>query len=660
MPALDASSLRWSLLQLAQELGAGSAEVDAALTGRRDPADLLWRHLGTRTGWLLVIDNADDISVLECGGRPVRDGNGWLRPTTAGLIITTSRVSDPRNWGRNTQIHPIGWLSNQDGARVLLDLAPHAGSRTTAQILSERLGGLALALHQAGSHLASPFAREATFEGYARALESRFAELLGAGGRDRDVVTGTWELSLDQLAQNDVPQARDLLRVLAWFMGALPIPVWLLDHEVLAGICGDASAEKAGVGLEALRSVGLIETRSARRSDTIAVVHPLVAEAVRLQQSTGENPWRETAATLLRRALPEDPVLSQNWAIYSTLLPHARIVFAEDPDELGKFVRYLEASGGYEAARALQRQICECLESEHGRNDAASLLARAVLADLTGQAGEVTEALHQLIELVPASEEALGPEHPHTLVARASLAQWTGEAGDAVSARDQYAEIVPIREMVLGAEHDETLISRANLAYCTGLAGDPAEARDQFARLVRIRERVSGPEHLHTLVDGLNLARWTGESGDPTAARDQFSDLLPLHERLLGAEHPRTLITRANLARWTGEAGDPAAARDQYADLLPVRRRVLGPEHPHVLSSTANLARWTGEAGDPTAAYEQYLRLLPLYERVLGADHPRTMEVRSSLTRWSDISGYGREDWGASVSREFIDREHPL
>ncbi|MEU1728351.1 hypothetical protein ACNF49_40620 [Actinomadura sp. ATCC 39365] len=56
------------LLALAAELGASATEIEEARTGRRDAADVLWRRLEERTGWLLVLDNADDPATLEVAG----------------------------------------------------------------------------------------------------------------------------------------------------------------------------------------------------------------------------------------------------------------------------------------------------------------------------------------------------------------------------------------------------------------------------------------------------------------------------------------------------------------------------------------------------------------------------------------------------------------
>lgn len=78
------------------------------------------------------------------------------------MILVTSRSQDKRVWGRHAELHRVGWLERTEGASLLTDLAPHAGTPAEAAALAERLGGLPLALHHAGSQLSSDFAAERT------------------------------------------------------------------------------------------------------------------------------------------------------------------------------------------------------------------------------------------------------------------------------------------------------------------------------------------------------------------------------------------------------------------------------------------------------------------------------------------------------------------
>ena len=304
VPTVDAGTVTLKLVDLARDLGAPPGEVAETLNGRRDPADLLWRFLAARTGWLLVFDNADDLGALAVGGSDAAGGAGWLRPSAAGLILVTSREQDPQAWGRHAELHAVGWLDAATGAEVLTDLAPDAGPAKDAAALSERLSGLPLALHHAGSQLASPFAAERTFAQYVRALDERFGRLMGHGAADdRAIVTRTWELSLDALAARGRPQARPLLRVLSCLAPAVLIPPRMLDLEILGRMCQDG-ADGAAEGLTALASVGLITVSPGPAGTRPGVtVHFLVAETSRLRLDA-EDPAQagRVATTLLAAA----------------------------------------------------------------------------------------------------------------------------------------------------------------------------------------------------------------------------------------------------------------------------------------------------------------------------------------------------------------------
>ena len=129
VPAADAVSLTQLLLGLAGALGASAGQVDEALAGRVNPSDVLWRQLEAAHGWMLVLDNADDLAALTVDGRSAGSGSGWLRPTRAGLVLVTSRAGDQQVWGPAAQLRQLEPLGEADGAQVLLDLAPAAGDR---------------------------------------------------------------------------------------------------------------------------------------------------------------------------------------------------------------------------------------------------------------------------------------------------------------------------------------------------------------------------------------------------------------------------------------------------------------------------------------------------------------------------------------------------
>jgi hypothetical protein len=333
---VEAASIKTSMLRLARALGAEAGTLADAKAGEEDPADVLWQALAEHDdGWLLVINNADEAGALTVMGREVRHGDGWVRGATSGLVLVTTRLRDPNVWGHSVELHYVNWLTDGAGAEVLCDLAPHAGTSAEAIDLSKRLGGLPLALHQAGSYIANsldPATR--TFAGYRHELATHFPELMKPAYEltDRELVTSTWELSLDQLAESGKFAARPLLEVLSCFVGGTPIPTDRLDLTALTALTADDCQADAGElwrSANDLKTVGLLEIREGAtgiHNDQYWVVHPLVAETTQLRLATRPGPRTDIAAAiqLLVRSIVElDPAAPDDWQTWQDWLPHA-------------------------------------------------------------------------------------------------------------------------------------------------------------------------------------------------------------------------------------------------------------------------------------------------------------------------------------------------
>lgn len=329
---VEAASIRSSMLRLARALGADESTIAAVKAEEEDPADVLWNALETHSKWLLVINNADDVGALTVMGRAVRHGNGWIRGSKSGLLLATTRDSDPDRWGHSVELHYVNWLTDEVGAQILCDLAPDAGTSVEAAGLSERLGGLPLALYQAGSYIAhSSELATRTFSGYHHALATRFPELLKSANEltDRELVTSTWELSLEQLARAGRTTARPLLEVLSWFVGGTPIPTYLLNLSTLSPDHYKGGASELLQGAKDLETFGLLEIRpapSGTHHDQYWVVHPLVAETTRLRLSTQPGPQTALAAAirlLVTSIASLDPAAQTDWQTWQDWLPHA-------------------------------------------------------------------------------------------------------------------------------------------------------------------------------------------------------------------------------------------------------------------------------------------------------------------------------------------------
>ena len=647
-PAEDATVLAAGFGELAAQLGARD------LADTRDPVASVHAVLATFPApWLLIFDNAADMASVAA----------FLPPAGPGQVLITSQ--NPTWPGQPLNV-PM--LDREVAAGFLVDRTSDPNLQA-ARDLATSLDGLPLALEQAAAYIQTT---QGTLASYLALFRHRRGELLSRGeptGYDKTVAS-TWALALDRLQQT-APDAVGLLRLLAFCAPeAIPLRLLLLQPHpravpeaiplrlllqqgsrfvvrswrrvwrmlaplfVLAPLLTDPLA--ADEAIAALRRYSLVTPAA----DGSVSVHRLV-QAVTADRMTRRRreAWRAAAAALIEAAIPADASLPESWSACAALLPHARAALTYDSYGMDKLAGYLGYQGSYVAALDLWQRILGARERSLGPEHPSTLIARANVAYVTGQAGDAAGARDQFAALLPIEERVRGAEHPDTLADRGNLARWTGDAGDAAGARDQFAALLPIFKRVRGAEHPDTLTTRANLAGWTGEAGYAAGARDQYDALVHVIERVLGSEHPGTLTTRGNLADWTGEAGDAAGARDQYAALLPIEERVRGAEHPDTLTTRGGLARWTGEAGDAAGARDQYDALVHVIERVLGTEHPDTLADRGNLARWTGDAGDAAGARDQFAALLPIFKRVRGAEHPDTLTTRGGLARWTGEAG---------------------
>ncbi|YCK38331.1 tetratricopeptide repeat protein [Actinomadura sp. ATCC 39365] len=622
--------IRAGLAALARALTCGIDSVAAEQATVEEAAAWALSWLAAHPGWLVVLDNVEDVADVE----------PYLARLAHGHVLITTRRDI--GWQRlNVTPFRLELLPRPAAIALLAGLVGPPDSADTGRLeeLAAQLGDLPLALTQAGAYIART--PRMTLAAYLELLTTVPARMYGAAtaGVDAErVVAKVLTLSHARIAAVD-PFAIDVLTLLACFAPDN------LPCSVLDGL-PEADPLQVGEALALLESYSLITLTSSPvelvpgRPEDLVSVHRLV-QAVTLHRLTPDRreQVRAGAAELVQAALPDKPRTIGTWPACRALLPHARAVLPAGAPGLHRLVDFLDASGDYATAAQLQEAIHTHALATLGAEHPDTLIARHNLAWWTGEAGDAVTARDQYTALLPVLERVLGAEHPETLAARNNLAVFTGGAGEAATARNQYTALLPVLERVLGAEHPNTLTARHNLAVWTREAGDVITARDQFAALLPILERVLGAEHPNTLLARNNLVRGTGEAGDATTALDQYTALLPVFERVLGAEHPDTVSLRHNLARSTAETGDAATARDQFAALLEVRERVLGAEHPATLLTRHNLAWWTGEAGDAVTALDQHTALLPVLERVLGAEHLTTLATRNNLARWTGEAG---------------------
>src|SRR2546423_1105749 len=176
--------------------------------------DAVKRWLKDHTNWLLIFDNVEDLTVIK----------SVLPSAYRGHILVTTRIQATGEVARGVEIEK---MEPEEGALFLLRrasiLAPDAllttaseADRTKAHKISQVMGGLPLALDQAGAYVEET---GCSLSDYLDFFEQRRENLLrrrGPPSSDHpESVATTWSLSFEKVERAN-PAASELLRFCAF------------------------------------------------------------------------------------------------------------------------------------------------------------------------------------------------------------------------------------------------------------------------------------------------------------------------------------------------------------------------------------------------------------------------------------------------------------
>ncbi|GHO65543.1 hypothetical protein KSC_044350 [Ktedonobacter sp. SOSP1-52] len=571
-------------LQLPQRVEQEEAQVVAAV-----------RHwLATHDGWLLIVDNADDLPLV------------WpLLPTgSTGHVLLTTRNQHvgkmqgfwidalPLSEGITFLLRRAGLLTRS----MALEQVPFE-DRVKAEELVRLMGSFPLALDQAGAYI------EETSCGLARYLalyQHRQFTLLqrrgGIAGEHPDSVTTTWFLSFEKI-DHTRPEAREMLHLCA-FLAPDAIPEEILAkgaavlEPTLANVLSDPLIfDDVMVLLQAYSLVLRDGQRHTLR------MHRLVQEVLRESMDPAmQRVWAERVIRAVEAACP--PVEHRFWSVWEQIVEQAlvceRWVRAYHL-HLPEAAHLLQQTGWYLAERA-----------------------------------RYSEAEPLLTSALTISEQIRGKEHLHTAASLYYLAGLYRNQGKYEQAEPLYERALTIREQELGSQHLDTATSLNNLGLIYRDQGMYEQAEPLLQQALAIREQQLGPQHLDTAITLGSLAGLYRNQGQHAQAESLYKRSLAIREQQLGPQHPDTAISLYYLAELYRDQGKYEQAESLHLRALAIREQQLGLQHPRTATSLTNLARLYQDQGKYEQAEAFMRRALAIYEQRLGEQHPYTMEVRKN------------------------------
>src|SRR6266566_2916267 len=587
--------------------------------------------------WLLIFDNADDLSFIP-SYLPAR-GNGSLLFTTRAAAV-----------GALASSVEVDCMSLMEGTQLLLRRAQREASASDSEIdaattLVVALAHFPLAIDQAGAYIEET---GCSLHDYFQIYQKHRYALLARRGKQAahypESVATTWSLSFQHVEETN-PAAAELLRLCA-FLAPDHIPEELLIQgapywpaALQQGVADHLSFNQL---LETLLSFSLVKRLS---EDHLLSIHRLV-QVVQLERlSPGEQrQWAERLVRAVHGVFPRDPkdevavwpqcqrYMEQVQAC-DTLIGEHHLLLPEAAELLERTGTYLCERALYSLAEPLYLRALRICEQRVGETHPQVAIALDGLAQLYYEQGKYTQAeLLRQRALRILEQQVVGEMDPHQMViALNGLAFVYAEQGKYAQAKLLYQQALRIWEQQVGSEHPQKAYLLHGLAFVYAEQGKYVEAELLYQQALRIREQQLGLEHLRVAYSLNNLAFVYAKQEKYVEAELFYQRALRIWEQQVRSEHPQAAIALHGLANLYVEQGKYAQAEPLYQRALCIREQYLEPEHSKTADVLHDFAGFQQAQGKTREAAFMYQRALVIRERVFGSDHHMTTETRERL-----------------------------
>jgi tetratricopeptide (TPR) repeat protein len=426
--------------------------------------------------------------------------------------------------------------------------------REAALALSWELGGLPLALDQAGAFIEAsitPTEYLRLYREHGSELRERHRE---PGPAEHAPVTATFGLAFDKMAAAS-EAAAELLRLCA-FLGPQAIP----EDIILAGApeLGELLARAASnpvLWVETVQQAGHYSLLRRDQDARTLSLHRLVQAVIRDQmEPKTRRIWAERAVRAVSRVFPAPRF--ENWHACERLLPHAMA-----------------------CATWIKLENMKLAEAAQLLNETGSYLRERT---------QYAEALPLLQDALTIRTQVFGSTHPYTAESLNHLAGLCHNQRRYEEAERHYQQALAIREQMLSIDHPRTAETLNGLALLHHDRGHFPEAERLYERALTIYEQALGADHpdAATVLHGLaQIYRFLNRDND---AEPLYRRALRIFEQAFGRDHPHTAQVLNDFARLYQDQGNYAEAEALNIRALATLERVLGPHHPHTITTRNN------------------------------------------------------------------------
>ncbi len=601
--------------------------------------DALKRWLQQHGEWLLILDNLRDFQLMDL----------FIPFQSSGHVLLTTHSQ-----ATGDLAHPVlvTQMTKEDSALFLLRRAKIIAEQalrdeasetacTQAAYIVQEVGGLSLALDQAGAYIEEKGCDLARYLDLYREHRMELLAQRGQLARAHPVsVKVTLSLTFKEVAQ-ECPDALELLHLCA-FLHPDAIPCEMIEQgaSALDGPLHALATEAIALykAIATLLKFSLVQRCTDPTMLSIhRVVQAILVEELMLKQ---KRQWAMWAVRLVNRAFPQ--AAFENWPTcekYFSQARHCAELITTYGLKQKEAAHLLQRLGSYCYQRAYYQEAEQYLttalhkyEQARGPDQLAIALTLNNLALLYHKQGKYQEAEEHYQHALVIREQIYEPDHSTIAQTLNNLALLYKDLGKYQQAEELYQRVLLIDEHTLGPDHPDTAASLSNLALVYDEQGKSSLAEPLYQRAFSIEERTLNADHPDLALSLNTRATLYEEQGNYPEAEVFYQRALAIQESS-GPDHPDTAQSLNNLAGLYEILGRYQEAERLYQRALNIYRQAFGPEHLDIARSLNNLGYLYRQQERYQEAEVLYQQALTIYERIRGLEHPDTANVLNNLGR---------------------------
>ncbi|MFY9224328.1 MAG: tetratricopeptide repeat protein [Blastocatellia bacterium] len=609
--------------------------------------DLVKNWLTTRSSWLIVLDNLEDLTLITELLPTNNKGNIIITTPLAVLGTLANKIVLPK-------------LSPTDALNLLLkrsfilkdknpltSLPPEELS--TANEIIKEMDSLPLALDQAGAFIEQC---SSNLQEYLQLYREQAIALLDKTvnlPQEHASVLVTFTMAFKKVTNNN-QILKDLIKVCSFLApDDIPEEIFMLGGFELGEELAKLQNNKLLL-LETLAKITKYSLLQRNSSNNTVSIHRLVQKVIKdyIIESSEKSFWLEKIIKALNKTLPvyDQSNCHSNWLFCQKLVTHCKVIaeMIQDYnlnsseavsllDTTGMFCQsnnqYLNSEYFFSKLLRIYLKVC-------GSTDVTVANCLHNLASSYIGQDKHAEAEKTYTKSLKITQAIFGKDHPNFANSLNSLAGVYTDKGMYDEAEKTYLESLKIKQIFFDEDHLSIANSFNNLGKLYLVQARYSEAEPLLNSALEIYKKVSPTNYSDIAICLHNLASLYRDMAKYDQAEKTYLESLKITESLSGQYSSAYANILNNLADTYDIQGKYDHAEKSYKTALEIRESIFHENHSAVANSLNGLATFYLNQAKYNMAEPLYIRGLKIIESIFGRLHPHTSDFLNNLAATYD------------------------